>query len=312
MTPAPFFSIIIPTYNRPQQLANCLQSLAALDYPRDRFEVIVVDDGGAQALDDIVSAHNSPAHDGDSPQTDALAIQLIRQENGGPGSARNRGVEAAQGPYLAFTDDDCMPHLDWLSQAAARLQANPEALIGGHVLNALTDNLYSSASQQLIDYLYSYYHGQDRGISFFTSNNMALSKQNYLQIGGFDAKLRIASEDRELCDRWLQQGNPLIYAPEMQISHAHDLTLRSFWKQHFSYGRGAYHFHGIRAQRAAQAIKVEPLAFYINLLLYPLRQGKTAFQWGLSGLFFLSQFAMTMGFFSEKLRATQPGHPTPG
>lgn len=285
------FSVIIPTYNRPQKLANCLDFLAALDYPTDQFEVVVVDDGGDAALDSIVDSHR-----------ETLSIALLRQQNAGPGAARNRGVEAATGDYLAFTDDDCMPHADWLSKLSARLTEMPDALVGGHVLNALTENLYSSASQQLIDYLYDYYHGSHRGISFFTSNNIALSKARYLEIGGFDAKLRVASEDRELCDRWIQRDYPMVYAPEAQISHAHDLTLDSFWKQHFSYGRGAYHFHGIRAQRAAQEIKVEPLSFYIGLLLYPLRSQKNLFQLGLSGLFFLSQFAMTVGFFNEKFR----------
>ena len=55
MTDAPNFSIVIPTYNRPEQLVFCLQACARLDYPCDRFEVIVVDDGGATPLDEIVT-----------------------------------------------------------------------------------------------------------------------------------------------------------------------------------------------------------------------------------------------------------------
>ena len=54
MTFKPFFSIIIPTYNRPQILAGCLEAIALLEYPRDRFEVIVVDDGSENPLDSIV------------------------------------------------------------------------------------------------------------------------------------------------------------------------------------------------------------------------------------------------------------------
>ncbi len=291
MTSSLSFSVVIPTYNRPQKLSTCLKFLAALDYPREQFEVIVVDDGGETPLNEVVAAY----------ETD-LAVTLIRQQNGGPGAARNRGVEAATGEYLAFTDDDCMPHADWLSKFSAHLEPAPDALVGGHVLNALTENLYSSASQQLIDYLYDYYHNGDQGISFFTSNNFAMSKVKFLEVGGFDPSLRVASEDRELCDRWLQKGNPMIYAPEVQISHAHDLTLQSFWKQHFSYGRGAYRFHQARALRDAAPMKVEPLSFYTNLLTYPLNQaGKHHSGVLLSGLFFLSQFAMTMGFFRERL-----------
>ncbi|MEO0455042.1 MAG: glycosyltransferase [Cyanobacteria bacterium P01_A01_bin.114] len=296
-SPSPFspltFSIVIPTYNRPRQLAACLESLKALDYPRDRFEVVVVDDGSETDLSSVVA-----------PVSDDLDIRLIKQPNAGPGAARNHGVSCAKGDYIAFTDDDCIPHPDWLSNIASHLQKTPDGLVGGHTLNALSHNPYSAASQQLIDYLYSYFHDRhpQKSIRFFTSNNMGMAKQTFLTVGGFDTKLRIASEDRELCDRWLQRGYPMVYAPEVKISHAHDLSLRSFWKQHFSYGRGAFYFHTARASRAESKIKVEPLSFYLGLLTYPIRQRLGIFQIVLSGLFLVSQVAMTVGFFWEKSR----------
>ena len=55
MSDRPFFSIIIPTYNRPERLTSCLSAIALVDYPRDRFEVIVVDDGSEKPLDDLVA-----------------------------------------------------------------------------------------------------------------------------------------------------------------------------------------------------------------------------------------------------------------
>lgn len=286
-----FFSIVIPTYNRPRQLAACLASLQELDYPRDRFEVVVVDDGSQTDLSPVVAAAQGN-----------IAIRLLKQENAGPGAARNYGVAEANGDYIAFTDDDCMPKPDWLLSIAEHLSRSPKALVGGHTLNALTQNPYSSASQQLIDYLYAYFHNQDKAIRFFTSNNMGVSKQTLLAVGGFDAHLRIASEDRELCDRWLQHNYPMIYAPEVNIVHAHDLSLPSFWKQHFSYGRGAFYFHTARAKRTEDKIQVEPPAFYLNLLAYPLKQRVNLFQLSLSGLFLLSQMAMTAGFFWEKTK----------
>lgn len=287
------FSIVIPTYNRPSQLANCLRSLQALDYPRNLLEVIVVDDGSESNLTPVVDAAIAAG---------SLDIRLLKQENAGPGAARNTGVAHAKGDYIAFTDDDCMPKPDWLEKIAAHLQRSPTALVGGHTLNALTNNPYSSASQQLIDYLYSYFHKQETSIRFFTSNNMGVSKQTFLAVGGFNAGLRIASEDRELCDRWRQSNHPMTYAPEVNIVHAHDLSLRSFWKQHFSYGRGAFYFHTARAQRTEDKIKVEPFSFYLNLLIYPLKQRVNGFQLSLSGLFLLSQMAMVAGFFWEKSR----------
>jgi len=290
--PKPSFSVVIPTYNRPEQLARCLLSLRSIDYPQEQFEIVVVDDGSSVDLIPIVEKVQ-----------ENLNLRLIKQKNAGPGAARNRGVSEAVGDFIAFTDDDCLPHENWLSKLAEYLKESPTALVGGHTLNALVQNPYSSASQQLIDYLYTYYHDrEDKDIRFFTSNNMGMSRQSFLAVGGFNSALRIASEDRELCDRWLQHGYPMQYAPDVNISHAHNLSLTAFWKQHFSYGRGAFYFHESRAQRQAGQVQLEPASFYINLLIYPIKTQFNGFQVYLSGLFFLSQVAMTVGYFWEKSR----------
>ncbi len=286
-----FISIIIPTYNRPQQLATCLESLTSLDYPRDSFEVIVVDDGSKTELEPVVT-----------PFSSKLDISLLRQTNNGAASARNTGAKQAKGAFLAFTDDDCMPAADWLKSLAARFDSAPDCLIGGRTINILSDNLFSTASQELIDYVYKYYNANPHKARFFASNNIALPTETFLAIGGFDVTYpRMASEDRELCDRWLQLGYPMLYAPEVQINHAHHLTLKSFWQQHFFYGRGAFCFHTIRAQRAAKPIEVEPLSFYINLFTYPMSSSKRPTGLLISALLFVSQLAATFGFFSERL-----------
>ena len=285
------FSIIIPTYNRPEQLEQCLQSVARLDYPSDRFEVIVVDDGGSTPLNPTTEKFDA-----------CFSLQLIQQPNAGPASARNTGAAAAQGHYLVFTDDDCQPNADWLNALAAALADFPNALIGGNTVNALPHNLYSTASQLLIDYLYSYYN-QTRGkATFFCSNNLAAPRTLYQELGGFDTQFPLAAgEDREFCDRWRHQGYPMHYASAAQIHHAHQLTLFSFWRQHFNYGRGAFHFHQVRAKRGAGQIAVEPLSFYLNLLIYPFSSVSRQSRLLLSSLFVLSQAANLIGFFGERV-----------
>lgn len=111
-----------------------------------------------------------------------------------------------------------------------------------------------------------------------------------------------AGEDRELCDRWLNRGYQMQYIPEAIVYHSHYLTLASFWRQHFNYGRGAFHFHQLRASRKQEKIKVEPLPFYWHLLTFPF--GKVSFlKSGLmSVLLFFSQVANVMGFFQEKIK----------
>ncbi len=286
----PYTSVIIPTYNRPERLGACLGALARLDYPGDRLEVIVVDDGSPQTLEPVLAPFN--------PQ---LNLTLIQQANRGPATARNRGAAAAQGDLLVFTDDDCLPEPGWLRAFAVCWQSAPGALLGGKTLNALAENLYSTASQQLIDYLYDYYNQPNQAIQFFASNNIAMGRDRFLEIGGFDVTFPLAAaEDREFCDRWLHLGYSLEYVPEAQIRHAHHLTLGSFWRQHFGYGRGAFCFHQVRAQRKAEPIQVEPLSFYTDLLTYPLKAKSSHPGLLVSGLFFLSQVATTTGFFRER------------
>ncbi|MBU6435334.1 MAG: glycosyltransferase family 2 protein, partial [Nitrospirae bacterium] len=121
----PFISIVIPTYNRPEQLSVCLRACSRLDYPHDRFEVIVVDDGGVTPLDEVANQFR-----------DLLTLKLLRQENAGPATARNRGAFEAAGEFLLFTDDDCAPAPDWLTTLAAQFSASPDCAVGGETSNA--------------------------------------------------------------------------------------------------------------------------------------------------------------------------------
>lgn len=295
------FSIVIPTYNRPDRLQQCLQSITQIDYARDRFEVIVVDDGSTQPMDAVVHPF----------QTD-LNLTLIRKVNGGPAYARNIGAAQARGQYLVFTDDDCQPNPHWLQAIEAQLQHQPPALVGGHTINALPDNLFSTASQLLIDYLYDYYNAACQSPSFFASNNFAMAAEQFRQLGGFDTSFPLAAgEDREFCDRWLQHQLPMVYAPEMQVYHTHHLSLPRFWRQHFNYGRGAYCFHQAKAHRANGSVKVEPLWFYWQLLTYPLKQRQPR-SGLLLGLLLLSQVANVVGFFWERNhQRSRPASPAP-
>ena len=124
---------------------------------------------------------------------------------------------------------------------------------------------------------------------------------NFRALNGFDVSFPLAAaEDRDFCDRWNLKF-PMLYAPEAQVNHYHKLSLTSFWKQHFGYGRGAFCFHQLRAKRLAKDLEVEPLSFYFDLLSYPFLQTSQQPKLIISSLFFLSQVANVAGFFWEKL-----------
>ena len=284
------FSIIIPTYNRPKNLKNCIESLKHINYPRNRFEVIIVDDGSTQVLDNLIEPYKS-----------LMKVTLIRQKNAGPAKARNTGASVAQGKYVAFTDDDCVPDQNWLLVLENAFSNSPKALLGGRTINTFSDNPYSTASQLLIDYIYDYYNHRSGKIQFFTSNNFAISRELFNQVGQFDINFPLAAgEDREFCDRCLFQGYSLAYVPQAIIYHSHNLNLSKFWQQHFNYGCGAFVFHQLRSQRADNNITIEPFSFYINLLVYPFFSPQKLSKLFLCILLFISQLANFIGFFMTK------------
>lgn len=247
------FSIIVPTYNRPRELACCLESLAALDFPKDRFEVIVIDDGGSLPIDPIVSRW-----------ADSLLITILHETNGGPAMARNSGARVASGTYLAFTDDDCVPAPGWLSTFLEVLRDEPGAMVGGKTINALVNNPYATASQLIVDLVYDHYNAQPSQARFFATNNMAVSTTQFRTLSGFDTNFR-TSEDRDLCDRWAGAGYPMVFASEAVVYHSHDLSFSTFWMQHVGYGRGARRFYLAHQRRDCGSSTIKG-GFYSSLL----------------------------------------------
>jgi GT2 family glycosyltransferase len=291
---APTFSLIIPTFHRPEQLTDCLESVVALDYAPGRLEVIVVDDGSPEPLDHISQSFGG-----------RLNLVLLRKVNGGPGSARNAGAAIARGKFLAFTDDDCRPAVDWLQKLEVRLCRQADRIVGGRVVNLLSQNLYATTSQTIVDVAYAYYNRNPDDARFFASNNLAISAELFRTIGGFDTDFRIASEDRELCDRCRHRGYKMSYAPEAVVFHAHHLTLRSFCKQHFNYGRGAMRFHRVRALRGSGRLSQELRfhAHFLRLLREPLSRLSFDRAVSVCALLVLWQVVNAGGFLYEKGRS---------
>jgi len=247
----PFCSVIVPTRDRPAQLAACLGALAALDYPRDRLEVIVVDDG-SEPFDGI------PEH-----LAERLDVTLQRGGGIGPAAARNRAAERARGALLLFTDDDCVPSPGWVRALAARWGGDPNLAVGGGTTNGLPDNPFAYASQTIVDLVYAHYNSDADRARFFASNNLAVPADAFRRLGGFDERFR-TSEDRDFCTRWLDSGRRLAYAAGGVVAHAPGLTLARFWRQHFEYGRGAHRYHRARPRSTAGSVRAD-LLFYRKL-----------------------------------------------
>ena len=296
MTQSPTYSVIVPTYRRPASLARCLDALGAQTIGRDRFEVIIVDDGSADSPRDVVARAAA-----------SVDVRLIEQANAGPAAARNTGARAARGAYVVFTDDDCRPEPGWLRAIDEIAARHPGRAIGGRVVNALGDGLYSTASQLLIEFLYEYFNVDESGGRFFITSNLALPTDSFRRIGGFDVSFPLAAaEDRDLCDRWREAGLAMVYCDDAVVRHEHALGLGSFCRQHFTYGRGAFHLQRARARRGVQPLRVEPPQFYRRLVGYPFGRGQGTRAVTLSALMALSQGVYVSGYVSERVRSRAP------
>src|SRR2546421_5277291 len=109
----PLCTIVVPTRRRPLLLAECLESIATSDYPVDRLEVIVVDDGGGSVEGAVESVAGR------------LETAVLRCPGIGPAAARNAGAARARGEILAFTDDDCRVNPHWLGSPVAAPAGEP-------------------------------------------------------------------------------------------------------------------------------------------------------------------------------------------
>src|SRR5262245_43122708 len=205
----PSFTIVVPTYSRPMQLATCLAAVGNLGYARDLFEVIVVYDGdAAPSLEDVELPSGVP-------------LKRIVQDHAGPAAARNRGAANARRQFVAFTDDDCEPDRNWLRVLSIQLMSEPNGAVGGRTINALPDNPYSTASQELVAYLYTHLNREVERACFVATNNLAVPLQRFREVGGFDERFTFAAgEDRDFCDRWRAKGLPLAYAADAIVKHA--------------------------------------------------------------------------------------------
>lgn len=205
----PDLTVVVPTYLRPMLLERCLLALMAQDLPRERYEIVVVDDGHDDRTRDRVRVL--------AARTDAPAMQYLRPPHGrGPAVARNAGWRAARGAVVAFTDDDTIPDARWLSQGQQAMQAHPGwVAASGRVqvprLAVAADRLERPTDHELMT----------RGLETaeFVTANAFVRREALLRIDGFDEQfLRAWREDSDLQFR-LQQLGPVGRVADAQVWH---------------------------------------------------------------------------------------------
>ena len=194
-------TVVIPTYQRPALLRNCLNALAQQQIPAwAQIDVIVVDDANDPAVADLVLK---------TTQQTSLTIRYLGQpQRRGPAAARNRGWQAATSSFIAFTDDDCLPQPDWLTMGLLSLLRGAKVLTG-RVRMPLPDQPSShDRTTALLE------------TAEFVTANLFCQRSVLEQVGGFDEQFDSAwREDSDLQFKILQAGIPITTCPEAVIVH---------------------------------------------------------------------------------------------
>jgi lipopolysaccharide/colanic/teichoic acid biosynthesis glycosyltransferase/GT2 family glycosyltransferase len=240
-------SVIVPAYNAEATLGGCLAALQAQSMSRDRYEVIVVDDGSTDRTAEVARRYG---------------VQLIRQSNAGPAAARNRGVQAAQGDILLFTDADCAPAPDWIERLTEPFRA-PEVAGAKGVYRTRQKELVARFVQLEYEGKYARMSRRDH-IDFVDTHSAAYRRHVFLANSGFDTVFPTASvEDQEFSFRLARKGYRLVFAPRAVVYHRHDTTLAEYWRRKFRIGYWKallLHWHPERAvqdSHTPQVLKVQ-------------------------------------------------------
>jgi len=225
----PIISVVIPVYNCADTIRICLGSIFAQSYPRNHFDVIVVDDG---STDETVSVAQALA----AALKERLTI--LSQVNAGPAAARNAGIRVAAGTIVAFTDADCVAAPNWLESLVHVFDQHPDvAGVGGPLDNAAKSNTLVARYLLAADF---YRHRTHSGaVQYLLTANAAFLRLALLDIGGFTKQSHAWAEDADLSFRLLQSGYRLLLAQAGAVTHIGVLeSVCDFARGLYRYGFG--------------------------------------------------------------------------
>jgi cellulose synthase/poly-beta-1,6-N-acetylglucosamine synthase-like glycosyltransferase len=221
----PEVSIVVPVYNGAQHIAPCIENLLALDYPEEKREIIIVDNGSTDRTAEIASSY---------------PVRLLSENRRGVACARNTGWRAAQFDLIAFTDCDCCAEKNWLSALVPHFE---DATVGGCGGKLKPAKPHSLVEEYVIykDILTQERAMRDEPISppFIITANAMYRKSVLEEVEGFDESFTVAGEDADLSWRVAWKGYKIIYEPEANVVHHHRSTLWGLLMQVRAYGMGS-------------------------------------------------------------------------
>ncbi len=225
----PFVSIIVGIRNEEKYITECIESLLCQDYPKESYEIIIVDGMSTDNTRDIVKK---------------FPVKLLLNEKKNVAAARNIGVKLSKGSLVAFTDGDCKADKSWLKTLVSEMSHSPDyvACVGGPNLVFDTDPVFG----RVVGYAQETFLGS--GGSAQSSNH---TKKHYVQslpncnamykkyvieeVGYFDEHF-VVGQDGDLNHRIGKIGYKFLYVPESIVWHHRRATIKSFSVRMFKYG----------------------------------------------------------------------------
>ena len=232
--PLPFLSIVVPTRNRARLLPDCVESLMRQDFPADRYEIIVVDDGSVDETPRVVADIQARSND--------PVLRYVRQSVGGLNVARNAGLKVAEGDPILFVDDDVVAPPSWARAVAeGRLRHPGAGCFSGPVRLRLEGKAPRFCANDGLD-------GElnlgdvERPVEALIGANMTVRRGAIERIGMFNEALSGCGggDETEWVLRLLETGGQVIYLPDAWVWHrrnAGDLRLWRILRKQFQRGR---------------------------------------------------------------------------
>lgn len=223
----PKYSVVIPVYNRPDEMEELLSSLAQQTF--SDFEVIVVEDGSSIQSQSVVEKYN-----------DRLTIEYLVKTNTGPGPSRNAGFQKARGDYFVVFDSDCILPTTYFEAVEGFIRSTNVDAWGGPDRGHENFTFLQRAMAHTMSSFFT--TGGIRGGAKMVGNyqprsfNMGISRSAFQLTGGF--KFDRFAEDIELSIRMRQMGLTIAFIPDAYVFHKRRSTLIQFYHQVFNFGKG--------------------------------------------------------------------------
>ena len=222
----PFVSVIIPVYNDGKRLRLCLQALKQQTYDKNRYEVIVIDNGSdtAENIKEIVSSKGAIA---------------LSEKMPGSYAARNKGLTVAKGEAIAFTDADCIPAPDWIEKGIDRLQVENCGFVGGEIEIFWRDRDRPSTVELYESMLAFRQQDCIEKHHYSVTANLFTWKKVIDTVGVFNSQLK-SNGDIEWGNRVYAQGYQQVYAKDVLVRHPALYSFKQLRKKVIRYAGGAY------------------------------------------------------------------------